>query len=318
MSKAIQLAPICDLAAILDGQLVALNVSHDGKIYAVVARGLLDYREERKDGVSFAKTTPSQLQSYRVVTLGGNEIFRDVTVEGERFNIHDVQPLPNGELLLVCNRCHRRAFDDIEKNGRIYDSDGVFRREILLGDGIQRTQATAEGIVWTSYFDEGVFGNFGWNEPVGAAGLVAWDAFGNKIYEYRPPNGLDTICDCYAMNVASETSTWIYYYTEFPLVHLRRQKIEGHWSIPIRGSDAFAVGRGLALFRGGYEARDNYYLFELAHAGTVRSIVKFSLNDEKGEAIVADEVVGRSESLYIRQGLRIFRYDVINAADAFA
>ena len=29
------------------------------------------------------------------------------------------------------------------------------------------------------------------------------------------------ICDCYAVNVASDEDVWCYYYAEFPLVHLR-------------------------------------------------------------------------------------------------
>ncbi|WP_176444820.1 hypothetical protein [Paenibacillus herberti] len=40
-------------------------------------------------------------------------------------------------------------------------------REFLLGDGIQSVQVTDKGIIWTSYFDEGVFGNNGWDKPIG-------------------------------------------------------------------------------------------------------------------------------------------------------
>ena len=86
------------------------------------------------------------------------------------------------------NRCQRancslyaaaptiEAKADYDKNGRIYTNKGKFVRDILLGDGIQTVQATSEGVIWTSYFDEGIFGNYGWDNPLGSSGLVAWDA----------------------------------------------------------------------------------------------------------------------------------------------
>jgi len=99
--------------------------------------------------------------------VSGSETVLDVAIECERFTIHDVQPLPN-ELLLACARSFYKGPDDFEKNGRIDTRDGEFLREILLGDGIQTVQAMSSGVIWTSYFDEGVFGNYGWTDPVGA------------------------------------------------------------------------------------------------------------------------------------------------------
>ncbi|HEX4591230.1 MAG TPA: hypothetical protein VH120_14940, partial [Gemmataceae bacterium] len=229
--------------------------------YLVVALKPLDYRIESSDGPSFVKTVPEQPQEYRVLGLSGSQTAIDVAIERERFNIHDIQPLPD-ELLLVCARSYYKGPDNSEKNGRVYTRDGKFAREILLGDGIQSVQATSKGVIWTSYFDEGVFGN-GWQSPIGASGLVAWDSAGNKLYEFQPRDGLDSICDCYALNVESEEDVWLYYYTEFPLVRLRRREIESVWEMPLRGSGAFAVSAGHVLFRGGYEDPDTYQLFSL-------------------------------------------------------
>ena len=82
--------------------------------------------------------------------------------------------------------------------------------------GIEDVQVTESGIIWTSYFDEGVFGNRGWNDPIGKNGLVAWNGLGEKIYEFLPTTELGEICDCYALNVISDREVWLYYYTEFP------------------------------------------------------------------------------------------------------
>ena len=168
--------------------LVAFNVGPDGVVYLVVALKPLDYRMKHPSGASFAKTVPEQPQAYRVVGLSGSQPILDIVIEGERFNIHHVQPLVD-ELLLVCARSYYKGPDDFEKNGRVYARNGKFVREILLGDGIKSVQTTEDGVIWTSYFDEGVFGNYGWHNPVRAAGLVAWDAAGNKFYEFQPHSG---------------------------------------------------------------------------------------------------------------------------------
>jgi hypothetical protein len=125
--------------------------------------------------------------------------------------------------------------DDYDANGHIFSSEGRFLHSFLLGDGIQDVQATRDGRIWTSYFDEGIFGNYGWNEPIGASGLICWDDTGTQRYAYTPSSGLDSICDCYALNVATDCDTWCYYYTEFPLVHLRDTQIVAAWDCPIKG-----------------------------------------------------------------------------------
>lgn len=38
-----------------------------------------------------------------------------------------------------------------------------------------------DGRIVTSYFDEGIFGNFGWDQPLGASGLVVWDEQGRVL-----------------------------------------------------------------------------------------------------------------------------------------
>lgn len=308
--RSLRLNPVASLAPFAnDGDLVAFNVGPDGVAYAVVAVKPLDYRTVRADGVSFAATVPAEAQTYRVVGLDGSRTVLDVLITDERFNIHDVQPLGD-ELLLVCARSHYRGPGDFERNGRVYTRDGRFSREILLGDGVKSVQATAGGVVWAGYFDEGVFGNYGWDQPVGAAGLVAWDGQGNKLYEYQPADGLDPVCDCYALNVESDEATWLYYYTDFPLVRVHRRGVAAAWRMPLGGSDAFAVSAGHALFRGGYRDRDTYQLFRLGPGGEPTSLAKLHLLDETGGRLVAEWVVGRGDSIHLVNGGRVYRVDV--------
>jgi len=313
MTRSVRLPPVASLVPLIgDGELVAFNVGPDGVVYLVVALQPLDYRIEQPGWASFAKTVPEQPQRYRVVGLSGREPVVDLLIEGERFNIHDVQPLGD-ELLLVCVRSNYEGPDDFEKNGRVYTRDGKFAREILLGDGIQLVQATSGGVIWTSYFDEGVFGNYGWQTPVGASGLVAWDPGGIKLYEFQPSKGLDSICDCYALNVESEEDVWLYYYTEFPLVRLHDREIQSVWRMPLEGSDAFAVSASHALFRGGYKDRDTYQLFALGKGGDPNLLAKVELQNEKGSKLAADQVVGRANIIHLVSDGILYQVDVQTA-----
>ena len=109
-------------------------------------------------------------------------------------------------------------------HGAIYDQSGHFVRSIDLGDGIEDIQASSDGHIWVSYFDEGVFGG-----GIGKYGAVCFDVHGNpqfKYSEYAEHQGLPFISDCYAMNVSGAGDVWLNYYTDFPLVHLRKFVLE--------------------------------------------------------------------------------------------
>ena len=310
MNGILQLKPMVNLHPYLaDGEIVAFNVGPDGYVYLVIALKPLDYAIEQPGWATFAKTVPDQPQKYRVVALSGDQPVLNVVIGEEQFNIHHVQPLGD-ELLLVCARSYYKGPNDFEKNGRVYTRDGKFVRSMLLGDGIQSVQTTSDGVIWTSFFDEGVFGNFGWQEPIGASGLVAWDSQGNKLYEFQPPEGLDSICDCYALNVESDDDVWCYYYTEFPLVHLHRNRIESFWKMPVGGSDAFAISAGRALFRGGYKESDSYYFFSLETNGQVRQTAKIQLQDSRGDNLVAERAVGRANAIHLISSGYLYRIDL--------
>ncbi|NEQ98066.1 MAG: hypothetical protein F6K30_15335 [Cyanothece sp. SIO2G6] len=299
-----------------NGDMVAFNVSSDGMVYVVLALKPLDYCIEQPGWASFAKTIPDTPQSYRIIAFQEDQLILDINIAAEEFNIHYIQPLPPNEILLVCARSCYRSPTDFEKNGRIYGFSGEFSREILLGDGIASVQTTSNGIIWTSFFDEGIFGNFGWIDPIGASGLVAWNSAGNRIYDFQPTDGLDIICDCYALNVESDTDVWLYYYTEFPLVHLHNQTIQSVWNMPIRGSDGFAVSGNRVLFRGGYDDQDTYHLFRLNSDGRVKQLQQLQLANEIGQKITAERVVGRGSSLYILSSGLIYRADISSLEDS--
>jgi len=311
----INLTPVTSISRFTGtGQVVAFNVGPDKTVYLVVALRPLDYRtDDGPNKPSFAIPVPEKPQSYRVVALRGPEPVLDVTIDRERFNIHHVQPLGD-ELLLACGRSRYRGPDDFDKNGRIYTRTGRFSRELLLGDGIETVQTTSRGVIWTSYFDEGVFGN-GWREPIGSSGLVAWRPDGIKEYEFQTTAGLDPICDCYALNVESDTDTWLYYYTEFPLVRLHEYAIKDVWEMPTSGSHAFAVLDGHALFRGDYDSRDVYRLYKLDSGRAPQLISSMTLRGPNDRQLHAEYAVGRADTLHLVAGDELYRLDVKTAME---
>ena len=297
---------ICDISEEMSqGELIAFDCLDNRNAIFAVAKKEIDYRNVTSGG-SFSKTKPDTKQDYSVFITSDEGAIHLTDIIGEEFNIHHIQPLSKNRLLLVCSRSRWRSGTDYDFNGRIYGADGVFQKEILLGDGIQDVQVTTHGKIWTSYFDEGVIGNYGWNDPVGSSGLVAWKANGEKVYEYSPAFGLDIIVDCYALNVESNSTTWFYYYTEFSLVKIKDEQVTDYWKMPIEGSDAFAIYRNFALFRGADNDSDHLYLIELLDNNVANVIKKISL-DNIGNV---DWVIARGDSLLILSGKCVYRVSV--------
>lgn len=164
-------------------------------------------------------------------------------------SVPDIQYLPDGTFLAVGARC-RWSSDRHEAthNAYIYTADGELVRSGVLGDGIQDVQARSDGTIWTSYFDEGILGNFGWdfgvrgeasgeaeNLAIGFCGLCRWNSELQAEWLYpdwhdvEPEFGeelahLTFIADCYAMNCTDE-QTVICPYSDFPLVTITGDRI---------------------------------------------------------------------------------------------
>jgi hypothetical protein len=288
--------------------IVSLAVGPDSVAYILAVTERTSYRDDRPNGGSFARITTDTPHDFLVVRWNGQDL-STTRIRDQRMNYHHAQPLTGGELLLVCGRCRRFADGSTDRNATVFAADGTLARSFLLGDGIEDVQATADGRIWVSYFDEGIFGNFGWDDPVGAAGLIQWDGVGGEVYQYRPPDGLDSISDCYALNVASDDETWCCYYTDFPLVRITAGQVTGVWRPPIRGSDAFAIHEDRVLFRGGYHDSESYYHFELSDDGTMRSLGRYLITDEVGEQ-TPRWVTARAGAFFFLSEGKLYRADV--------
>jgi hypothetical protein len=187
----------------------------------------------------------------------------------------------------------------------------------VLGDGIGYVQATSSGQVWVGYFDEGIYGNYGWGQadteaPVGAAGIVRFSAALAPTWRYpdytqnRPWDGIN---DCCALNVG-DTCTWACYDSGFPIVRIRDGVVRG-WHNDITGVQALAVaGSRVALYGGYGPDHDRLALTELgSDRAEPASQYRVVLPGE--EPLPADtRVIGRGSCLHFLSGTSWYQLHV--------
>jgi hypothetical protein len=140
-----------DLAAALGGRhRAAVTAGPAGEAFALLVdaaeAAVVQERDEQPGWASFPRTRTRRPVGATVLRHDGASAYRtalpDVAVA-----FPCLQPLPDGEVLVVGTRCRRSADGSAERNARVYAADGALRREFVLGDGIQDVQSTTSGAV---------------------------------------------------------------------------------------------------------------------------------------------------------------------------
>jgi hypothetical protein len=217
-----------------------------------------------------------------------------------------IQTLMGGDILVVAPRCQHFTDGTHEMNARIYQPDGSMRCEFCLGDGIEDVQVARDGRIWVGYFDEGIFGNFGWGNtggaaPLGVAGLVCYDSRGSKLWEFEAPSGFEPIASCYALNVAHD-AVWVCYYTEFPIMRVDSQLSVRAWNTTLSGQRELAVSGESVLVYGGYsENRTDCKLLRLRN-GLAEQVAQVKLRLPNHVELDRSTVVGRDRVLHVFTG----------------
>ncbi|MEM1104821.1 MAG: hypothetical protein AAGH87_00405 [Pseudomonadota bacterium] len=175
------------------------------------------FATETKGGATFPRPRMREAKAFSLCILGS---------EGERWlnlppvdiAFPKVEMFPDGRVLLAGARCRWRGPDEFDRNGVVYDPKTGVTERILLGDGIEDIAIDEIGRIWVSYFDEGVFGNFGWGRPgpagPGSGGLVCFAADGDVQWQFNRKGSTAFIEDCYAMH-ASRSKISVFYYSDF-------------------------------------------------------------------------------------------------------
>ncbi len=225
-----------------------------------------------------------------------------------------VQPLPHGGFLVVGARAYwREGSPDL--NAVLYAADGSVERRACLGDGIEHVQTAGGGSIWTGYFDEGVYGNYGWGAPdgpapIGAPGIVRFSPTLDVEWTF-PVEDLEPIDDCYALNVAGEDA-WACYYSSFDIVRIRDGVVRS-WGNEVEGARAIVVSDdSIALFGGYGKDRDRLVIGRLED-DDLEVTTTTRLTMPNGRPLPQDAVViGRGEELHALVGLEWLTWSLVD------
>ncbi|MBG9790455.1 hypothetical protein [Brevibacillus laterosporus] len=288
-----------------DYEVVTSALGYDKKIYIL----LVNKTPERMDGM-FVQSKTSSLFTYKVLTIAEDGKICETSLSKQRYNYHFIQPINDDNLLVVGARTRYFGPDNYELNGKIFDLDGNLIKELLLGDGIQNVQVSANGTIWTGFFDEGVFGNYGWVEPIGASGLIGWDRNGKQVFS----NHKADICDCYALNVVNDQEIWFYYYTDFHLVKIANDQME-FFNPKISGSSGFITYNSYFLFDKGYGKHDEYILLKNNNSGKFIQKCEVRFITQEGKTIQSYDRDFRGDVLILREGdclYKVHLHEIVN------
>jgi hypothetical protein len=302
--------------AVGDKKVIASSVGPNGEAVLLAVERKFEKdpfsREERKGFAIFPYSRAKQSYPATLLRLDGHQVIQSVELEDVEIAFPSVQPLTNGEIVLVGARSHFLKSGP-EKNAVVYSGDGKVLRRFTLGDGINDVQTTGDGVIWVSYFDEGVFGNFGWNDPMGSSGLICFDSHGNIVWQFTPPAGFDSICDCYSLNVA-KNGVWSCYYTEFPVVRIDSSKKVRGWTNEVGGASALAVDGQRVLLWGGYGDTRTRCVMQNLSGEALNNPREVQLALPVGFDLMTATVVGRDSTLHAFTENAWFTFDMMQIA----
>ena len=280
-------------------EFVTMQLGYDNRIYILLNSKV----PERIDGMFVPTRSDS---GYSVIVVEADWESGILTDEkhyplgAQDLNYHFVQPYDDG-FLLVGSRCMNYQKTGPELNAAVMDKQGGIIRRFCLGDGINDCRVKSDGSIVTSYFDEGIFGNYGWTEPVGADGLIVWDREINAKWSSDR-----SIYDCYAINFDEQEKLWYYYYDEFELVCTDLVS-EKSYDPDISGSDGFlltADGRA-AIFGAGYDHYGEFRLLRFANDTlSAPEEIVFGYNSEPLRT--ASYTFNKSYAAFIDENNRLF------------
>lgn len=252
----------------------------------------------------FPATVTEESYAYQVVHLkDGQKTILNLPLE--KWNYHYIQPIDDGNILLVGARSYYHDAGNIEENARVYDENGKFLRSFCLGDGIGHVYVTRNQEIWTGYFDEGVFGNYGWEEPIGSSGLVGWDATGRKIDSLEEDDEYH-VFECLALNGAVDGEIFFYFSIESQ-IGVRKEGRTTYYSPPDMGLQAFAIHEE-KFFAFGHI--DELALYELDREGNTYTVSqKIHLIKPNGELIQPQLLTNRENKLLFLDGSELYLYE---------
>ncbi|MDO8361730.1 MAG: hypothetical protein Q7V88_02445 [Actinomycetota bacterium] len=271
-------------------------------------------RDIAASGASFPHSTTPEVYTIEVAQLFPDGGERRSIIQRVPVAHPHVQPMPDGGFLVVGSRA--AVADGVaEHNAVITDAAGHIVHSFCIGDGVSRVQVTPSGRIWVGYFDEGVFGNYGWGEPggpapLGGAGLVCWSAAGRQLYEFRHPPGIGAIHDCYAMSAAGET-VWTCYYSSFPVCRVGGNLEVAGWTNATTGASQIAAHDGRVVLIGGYQGAGRRLTVGHLGASSIERVAELHLSlPGDREVPKGSVVIARGRYVHVLAGDTWHRLDL--------
>lgn len=313
----IALQKLCAIPTPRDGDVAAAqSVASDGSLlflFVDAAGGEAVHGTTESPGFAvFPKPRMPEPHGFRLLRVHVNGSIETLALPPLDLTYPMVDVFPDGRVLVVGPRCSWRSETDFDRNGAVIDPKTGAVSRILLGDGIEDAFVDSEGRIWVGYFDEGVFGNFGWSDPgpapIGAPGLVCFDATGKIVWHY-PSDRPSPIFDCYALNVAGAAAT-IYFYSDFPVCTIGQDFALEFFPTAVRGCRAFARAGGKVLFSGQYNDSVHTGYRGTLDPDRAGDMEQVTFRRPDGKPMQARRIVGRGSRLYFFEPDAVFAADV--------
>lgn len=252
--RKIELKPLVDLAGIIEENyhIIDIVLTDNKNLYLLI-------QELRNDGKEYQYIWEQLIPNYKIIQIENNQLKEIFKIENSETNYHFIREA-KGNFLLASARCQYTSELNIEKNVSIINNQGEIINRFVAGDGIQDIKIFEDNI-WISYFDEGVYGNYGWDIPHGRNGLVCLDFNGNHVYQYEPVANHEHIDDCYSMTLDVEGNPWFYYYSEFCLCHKGPEGLV-YYNPNVSGSSNLLVSDTYIMMDRGYNKKSEYVLYD--------------------------------------------------------
>ncbi|RNF41221.1 hypothetical protein [Planococcus salinus] len=267
------------------------------------------------DGM-FPQSKTAEFIDYKVVLLANGEK-TVIPIRQQPWNYRYIQPLGNDQLLLVCARATKYENGEADENARIFDTKGNFVRSFCLGDGIEQLSATANKKIWTGYFDEGVFGGRGWDDPIGKHGLINWNEFGEIIDTYEQPDK-HFVMDCLGLNVPSDEEVWFSCGVWDSQIGIRKN-----------GKTTYYMNEEVPLYLSAFAMDDDSLLsddtshhngvFHLAKrtGAAYHKVKELSFTNTEGNKIIPIRVSGRGSKLLLQCEKESYLFDLAEKKSVF-
>ncbi|MFJ4185356.1 hypothetical protein [Kitasatospora sp. NPDC089509] len=169
-------------------------------------------------------------------TVGGTE--HRIPVSGIAPWTRHLALLPGSRFLLASGRTHQDQSGSWERNAVVYSPEGHRVGDLCIGDDIDYVLTDRDGGIWTSYGDEGIYGD----HPETGAGLARWDTDGTHTWS---PQGRLPVWPLGGSAGATEEATaWLAWYSHEGAFLSRVDTATGDvtsYRNPLKDTDGIAV-----------------------------------------------------------------------------